>query len=170
MEQQQQCSSLPSSRRPSTIFAPSQILANNLNSARLYIRVPVKDVEIQVDMASEQTKKVNVSTQTDFPLTLSQLTPNDQQLLFKQAIEYVLMGIQNQKDVNMAGEMSNVKQARSISIDHGQFNKFIQNTQQNCFWPDSFLSNVINGSAEITDVKVRNLKFNLNLDFNLSFF
>lgn len=161
MEQQQQCSSLPSSRRPSTNFAPSQILANNLNSTRVYIRVPVKDVEVQVDMSGKKSEKVNVSTQTDFPLAMSQLTPNDQQLLLKQAIEYVLMGIQNQKDINMTGEMSNVKQARSISIDHGQFNKFIQNTQQNCFWPDSFLSTVINGAAEFSDSKVSNLEFGI---------
>ena len=117
--QQQQSSSssssLPSSRRPSTNFAPSQLaLASQLASGlhqptRVFIRIPVKDVGIQVDLDNSKSIVGNnlqdIGTITDHydnetnpqpptTLTLSQLSVKDQQFLLHQAVQYVLMSLQ----------------------------------------------------------------------------
>nr|XP_027201671.1 serine/threonine-protein kinase WNK1-like isoform X2 [Dermatophagoides pteronyssinus] len=119
-QQQQQTSSsssLPSSRRPSTNYAPSQLaLASQLASGlhqptRVFIRIPVKDVGIQVDLDNTKSKSNNnlqdIGTITDHldnenqnqqqsttTLTLAQLSSKDQQFLLHQAVQYVLMSLQ----------------------------------------------------------------------------
>lgn len=106
LSQDQQSSSLPSSRRQSTNFSPSQLaLVNGIyHPTRVFIRIPVKDVGVQVDLIKEDQRffSSNVScnnlqdigTSTDHQPSLAQLSLKDQQYLFQQALQYVLLGIQ----------------------------------------------------------------------------
>ncbi|OTF79030.1 hypothetical protein BLA29_003411, partial [Euroglyphus maynei] len=114
-QQQSSSSSLPSSRRPSTNYAPSQLaLASQLASGlhqptRVFIRIPVKDVGIQVNLDNSKSIIGNnlqdMGTITDHfdnennlqkstTLTLAQLPLKDQQFLLHQAVQYVLMSLQ----------------------------------------------------------------------------
>ncbi|KAH9511330.1 Wnk2p, variant 2 [Dermatophagoides farinae] len=167
-------SSLPLSRRSSTTFAPNQLaLASQLASGlhqptRVFIRIPVKDVGIQVDLDNSKSivgnnlqytrnitdhygNETNPRQQTT--LTLSQLSLNEKQFLLHQAVQYVLMSLQQnmgflapqlltnaqqqqQKisfasmvpitwkiDHQLLSDSNAAKQNRSVSVDNGQLSK-----------------------------------------------
>lgn len=151
-----QTSSLPSSRRPSTNLTPSQMAAAMAHvPQRVFIRVPVKDIAIQTDFPEDhslmsgssasssstssvrdhsdivdQTTTTTTSTLTAHDhLNLNQLSLREQQHLLQQAVQQVLLGLQQNMSMfssqlassqipQQLGHHPDLKQNRSVSVDH----------------------------------------------------